>query len=106
MTSFDPIVICSYARTPIGGFQGALSSVKATELDDHPVKGGRDDDEIVQVSGPKPGIVGDEDVAAFSRHQRKPIYEVEHRCGHRIDVPRRARDRLSDHAALRIEETR
>jgi acetyl-CoA C-acetyltransferase len=32
MTSFDPIVICSYARTPIGGFQGALSSVKATEL--------------------------------------------------------------------------
>jgi acetyl-CoA C-acetyltransferase len=32
MTSFDPIVICSYARTPIGGFQGALSSIKATEL--------------------------------------------------------------------------
>ena len=28
----DPIVIVSYARTPMGGFQGALSSVKATEL--------------------------------------------------------------------------
>jgi acetyl-CoA C-acetyltransferase len=28
----DPVVICSYARTPMGGFQGALSSVKATEL--------------------------------------------------------------------------
>jgi acetyl-CoA C-acetyltransferase len=28
----DPVVICAYARTPIGGFQGALSSVKATEL--------------------------------------------------------------------------
>ena len=28
----DPVVIVSYARTPIGGFQGALSSVKATEL--------------------------------------------------------------------------
>ena len=28
----DPIVIASYARTPMGGFQGALSSVKATEL--------------------------------------------------------------------------
>ena len=28
----DPIVISSYARTPMGGFQGALSSVSATEL--------------------------------------------------------------------------
>ncbi len=28
----DPIVICSYARTPMGGFQGALGSVSATSL--------------------------------------------------------------------------
>ena len=28
----DPVVICSFARTPMGGFQGALSNVKATEL--------------------------------------------------------------------------
>ena len=28
----DPIVILSYARTPMGSFQGALSSVPATEL--------------------------------------------------------------------------
>ncbi|BAI96215.1 acetyl-CoA acetyltransferase [Sphingobium sp. TA15] len=28
----DPIVIASYARTPMGSFQGALSSVRATEL--------------------------------------------------------------------------
>ena len=28
----DPIVILSYARTPMGGFQGVLSSVKATDL--------------------------------------------------------------------------
>ncbi len=28
----DPVVICSFARTPMGGFQGALSSVKATDL--------------------------------------------------------------------------
>ena len=28
----DPIVILSYARTPMGSFQGALSSVSATEL--------------------------------------------------------------------------
>jgi acetyl-CoA C-acetyltransferase len=28
----DPVVIASYARTPMGGFQGVLSPVKATEL--------------------------------------------------------------------------
>ncbi len=34
MTSLadDPIVIVSFARTPMGGFQGAFSGVKATEL--------------------------------------------------------------------------
>ena len=30
--SSDPVVIASYARTPMGGFQGALASVKATDL--------------------------------------------------------------------------
>ena len=28
----DPIVIAAYARTPMGGFQGALAGLKATEL--------------------------------------------------------------------------
>ena len=28
----DPVVICGYARTPMGGFQGALAGVSATEL--------------------------------------------------------------------------
>lgn len=28
----DPVVISSYARTPMGGFQGALSGLKATDL--------------------------------------------------------------------------
>ncbi|MEJ7926730.1 acetyl-CoA C-acyltransferase [Sphingobium sp. AN641] len=28
----DPVVIASYARTPMGGFQGALSALKATDL--------------------------------------------------------------------------
>jgi len=32
MSAADPIVIASYARTPMGGFQGALGSVKATDL--------------------------------------------------------------------------
>ena len=34
----DPVVIVSYARTPMGGFQGALASVKATELGSVAVK--------------------------------------------------------------------
>ncbi len=32
MSAADPIVIASYARTPMGGFQGSLGAVKATEL--------------------------------------------------------------------------
>jgi acetyl-CoA C-acetyltransferase len=31
-TPSDPVVIASYARTPMGGFQGVLSGAKATEL--------------------------------------------------------------------------
>jgi acetyl-CoA C-acetyltransferase len=30
--SADPVVIASFARTPMGGFQGALTGVKATDL--------------------------------------------------------------------------
>ncbi|RYY43937.1 MAG: acetyl-CoA C-acetyltransferase, partial [Sphingomonadales bacterium] len=32
MSAADPIVISSYARTPMGGFQGALSGATAIEL--------------------------------------------------------------------------
>jgi acetyl-CoA C-acetyltransferase len=32
MSASDPVVIASYARTPMGGFQGALSPMKATQL--------------------------------------------------------------------------
>lgn len=32
MPAADPVVIASYARTPMGGFQGVLSPVKATAL--------------------------------------------------------------------------
>ena len=28
----DPVVILSYARTPMGGMQGALADVEATDL--------------------------------------------------------------------------
>ena len=30
--SIDPVVIASYARTPMGGFQGSLADASATEL--------------------------------------------------------------------------
>ena len=32
MSQHDPVIIASFARTPMGGFQGALSAVSATEL--------------------------------------------------------------------------
>jgi acetyl-CoA C-acetyltransferase len=32
MSAADPVVIVSYARTPMGGFQGALAGASATEL--------------------------------------------------------------------------
>src|SRR6476646_5037027 len=32
MTATDPIVILSYARTPMGSFQGSLAGASATEL--------------------------------------------------------------------------
>jgi len=34
----DPVVVASYARTPIGGFQGVLSGLKSTELGAEAVK--------------------------------------------------------------------
>ena len=32
MSSTDPVVILSYARTPMGGMQGVFSDVAATDL--------------------------------------------------------------------------
>lgn len=40
--SFDPIVIVSAARTPLGRFMGSLSSVQATSLGAHAVKAALD----------------------------------------------------------------
>ena len=51
MTS-DPIVICSYARTPMGGFQGAFGSVSATALGAAAVRA------AVERAGVSPDAVG------------------------------------------------
>jgi acetyl-CoA C-acetyltransferase len=50
----DPVVICAYARTPMGSFQGALSGVKATALGSAAVKAameraGVDGDKVEQI---------------------------------------------------------
>ncbi|MFN3582500.1 acetyl-CoA C-acyltransferase [Phenylobacterium sp.] len=50
----DPVVIASYARTPMGGFQGVLSAAKATELGAAAVKAaveraGAQPDQIEQI---------------------------------------------------------
>jgi acetyl-CoA C-acetyltransferase len=47
----DPVVIASYARTPMGGFQGALGAVKATDLGATAVKA------AVERAGVKPEAV-------------------------------------------------
>ena len=47
----DPVVIASYARTPMGGFQGVLSSVKATALGSAAVKA------AVERAGVAPALV-------------------------------------------------
>ncbi len=50
-TTSDPVVIAAYARTPMGGFQGALGSVKATELGAAAVKA------AVERSGVSPELI-------------------------------------------------
>src|SRR5580692_284306 len=47
----DPIVIVSYARTPMGGFQGALAGASATELGAAAVKA------AVERAGVSPGAI-------------------------------------------------
>jgi acetyl-CoA C-acetyltransferase len=51
VTSHDPVVISSYARTPIGCFLGRLSGVKATELGAAAVR------ETVRRSGIDPEVI-------------------------------------------------
>ncbi|MGI9170573.1 MAG: acetyl-CoA C-acyltransferase, partial [Caulobacteraceae bacterium] len=49
--SADPIVIVSYARTPMGGFQGALAGASATQLGAAAVRA------AVERAGVAPGVV-------------------------------------------------
>jgi hypothetical protein len=61
-------------------------------------------DEVVEVAGSHPGIVGDVGVAFLHGLDREVSQEVLHRLRHRIDVARRAGDALRQHPAREIED--
>ena len=67
------------------------------------LEAGRGDDEVVEMAGAHPGIVGDVGVARLHRLDREMRDEVLDRLRHRIDVARRAGHRLRQHAALEVE---
>jgi hypothetical protein len=66
----------------------------------------RHHDEVEQVSGAEPRVVGDEDVAGPHGRDRVAVQEVAHGGGHRVDVARRACHRLGEHAPARIVHAR
>ena len=74
----------------------------ATQLA-RPVERRRRDDEIVEMAGAHPRVVGDVGVARLHGLEREVADEVLHRLGHRVDVAGRAGHRLRQHAALEVE---
>jgi hypothetical protein len=70
------------------------------------LEGRRHHGEVVQVTGAHPGIVGDIDVALFHAGNGKLLQEETHRCGHGVHVTGGPGDRLGEHAAVEIEDSR
>jgi hypothetical protein len=68
------------------------------------VEGRADHGEIVKVPASQPGIVGDVVIALPHAGERIGGEEVLDRVRHRVDVARRAGDRLGQHAALGVED--
>ncbi len=66
-------------------------------------EGGGDHDQVVQVAGALPGIVGDVNIARLHLRHRERLQEVADRAGHGVDVAGRAGDGLGQHAALQVE---
>ena len=60
--------------------------------------------EVEQVSGGEPGVVGDVDVALAHGVGRELLEKERDRRGHRVDMARRAGDRLGEHAAPQVED--
>ena len=65
---------------------------------------GRDDGQVVQMAGAEPGIVGDVVIARLHRVGGELAQEMADAFRHRVDVARRAGDRLRHHAAVQIED--
>ena len=80
----------------------------AGEEPDEPavMKGRGGDDEIVQMPGPLPGIVGAIDIALRHGLRREGLDEMAHRFRHGIHMARRAGHGLGQHIALEIEDSR
>ena len=71
-----------------------------------PVEAGADHRDVVQMTRGEPRIIGDVVVAGLHGGERVDREEMLHRIGHRIDVSRRAGDRLRQHAAVAVEHAR
>ena len=69
-----------------------------------PVEARRGDDEVVEVPGAHPGIVGDVGVARLHGVEPEMGDEVLDRLRHGVDVARRAGDGLRQHASLAVED--
>ena len=67
------------------------------------LEAGRGDDEVVEMAGAHPGIVGDVGVALLHRLEREMRDEVLDRFRHRVDVAGRAGHRLRQHPSLEVE---
>ena len=64
----------------------------------------RDHREVVELAGGHPGVVGDQHVAGAERLRRIGGQQVAHAGRHRVDVPRRAGQRLRHHLPARVED--
>ena len=68
------------------------------------VEARRRDDEVVEVTGAHPGVVGDVGVTGLHRVEADVTDEVLDRLRHRIDVAGRAGDGLREHPPLAVED--
>ncbi len=67
------------------------------------VEGGRGDDDVVEMAGALPRIVGDVGIARLHRLDRELADEVDDAARHRVHVARRAGDGLGQHPAFEVE---
>ena len=62
----------------------------------------RDDDEVEEMPGAEPRVVGGIDIARAHAGDRKALEEMRHRHRHGVDMARRAGDRLREHPPAHV----